>query len=155
MHPRPLARAAGLLLASVAFASPAAAHPAATALAGAVGPGFTIALTKGGATVTSLRPGTYRITVTDRASVHEFHLLGPGVDKVITSVPYTGRKSVTVVLKKGTYTYQCDPHAAQGMKGTFKLSAAAPATTAQTTTTTTAPPPTTMTTGSGDGGYGY
>jgi plastocyanin len=25
-------------------------------------------------------------------------------------------------LKKGTYTYQCDPHAASGMKGTFKVS---------------------------------
>jgi plastocyanin len=29
---------------------------------------------------------------------------------------------VTVMLKKGTYTYQCDPHAASGMKATFKVS---------------------------------
>jgi plastocyanin len=155
MHPKRLALAAALLVAGVALAAPAGAHPAATALAGTVGPGFTITLTKGGANVTSLRPGAYRITVTDRASVHDFRLLGPGVDKVITSVPYTGRKSVTVVLKKGTYTYQCDPHASRGMKGTFKVSATAPATTAQTTTTATTPTSTTMTTGSGDGGYGY
>jgi plastocyanin len=29
---------------------------------------------------------------------------------------------VTVTLKKGKYTYQCDPHAAGGMKGTFTVS---------------------------------
>jgi plastocyanin len=28
---------------------------------------------------------------------------------------------VTVTLQKGTYTYQCDPHASQGMKGTFEV----------------------------------
>jgi plastocyanin len=153
MHPKAPTLAAGLAVASLVLVGPASANPAATALTGAVGPGFTITLTKAGAPVTSLRPGTYRITVTDRASVHDFHLVGPGVDKVITSVAYTGRKSVTVVLKKGTYTYQCDPHASRGMKGTFKVSATAPATTA--TTTTTAPTITApMTTdGGGDGGY--
>jgi plastocyanin len=26
-----------------------------------------------------------------------------------------------VTLKKGTYAYQCDPHAASGMKATFKV----------------------------------
>jgi plastocyanin len=36
-------------------------------------------------------------------------------------VPFVGDKSVTVTLKKGTYTYQCDPHASSGMKGTFTV----------------------------------
>ena len=146
MQPNPLALAAGLVVAGLALAGPAAAGPAATALTGTVGPGFTITLTKGGAKVTSLKPGSYRITVTDRASVHDFHLFGPGVDKVITSVPYTGRTSVTVVLKQGRYTYQCDPHASRGMKGTFTVSAtAATAPSSQTSTTTSAR----------GGGYGY
>jgi plastocyanin len=26
-----------------------------------------------------------------------------------------------VTLQKGTYTYQCDPHASSGMKGTFTV----------------------------------
>jgi hypothetical protein len=59
-----------------------------------------------------------------------------------------------MVLKKGTYTYQCDPHASRGMKGTFKVSATA---TPTTTTSPTATVPTVtapMTTdGGGDGGY--
>jgi plastocyanin len=107
--------------ASLAFAAPAVAQPSATALAGNVGPGFTITLTKGGKAVKSLKAGSYTITVNDKASVHDFHLLGPGVNKVITTVPFVGKKTVTVKLAKGTYTFQCDPHAASGMKGTFKV----------------------------------
>ena len=83
--------------------------------------GVTITLTKGGKAVKSLKPGSYVVTVNDRASVHNFHLLGSGVNKVITTVQFVGKKSVTVTLKKGTYTFQCDVHAASGMKGTFKV----------------------------------
>jgi plastocyanin len=36
-------------------------------------------------------------------------------------VPFKGEKTVMVTLKKGTYTYQCDPHAGGGMKGTFEV----------------------------------
>ena len=89
---------------------------------GTVGPGFTITLTSGGKKVSTLKPGSYKVTVNDKASIHDFHLFGPGVNKVITTVPFTGTKSVTVTLKKGTYTDQCDPHAASGMKATFKVS---------------------------------
>jgi plastocyanin len=39
----------------------------------------------------------------------------------VTSVPFTGTKTVTVTLKQGKYTYQCDPHAASGMKGSFNV----------------------------------
>jgi plastocyanin len=116
-----LVATAALAVASLALAAPAVAKPAATPLAGTVGPGFTITLTKAGKKVTSLKAGSYAVTVSDKANIHDFHLLGPGVNKVITTVPFVGKKSVTVTLKKGTYTYQCDPHAARGMKGTFKV----------------------------------
>jgi plastocyanin len=123
--------------ASLVPAGSALAQSSSTALTGTVGPGFTIKLVKGGAKVRSLKPGSYRITVSDRASVHDFHLVGPGLNKVITSVPFKGTKTVTLTLKSGSYTYQCDPHAAAGMKGTFTVQAAAPTTTSTTQTTTT------------------
>ena len=113
---------AAALAASLALAAPAfAAQTAATPLAGTVGPGFTITLTKGGKAVKTLPHGTYKVTVKDKAAIHDFDLFGPGVKKVITSVPFVGTKSVTVTFKKGTYTFQCDPHASAGMKGTFKV----------------------------------
>jgi plastocyanin len=109
-----------LAVASLGLAAPGLAS-AATPLAGTVGPGFTITLAKGGKKVTTLKAGSYTITVNDKANIHNFHLLGPGVNKQITTVPAVGKKTVTVLLKKGTYTYQCDPHASGGMKGTFKV----------------------------------
>jgi plastocyanin len=88
-------------------------------LVGTDGPGFTISLTKGGKKVTQLKAGKYAITVNDRASFHNFHLTGPGVNKK-TSVGGTGTTTWTVTLQKGkTYRFVCDPHAAQ-MKGSFK-----------------------------------
>lgn len=78
-----------------------------------------ISLTKGGKKVTSLKPGTYAILVEDKASDHNFHLFGPGVQKT-TSVAGKGTFHWTVKLRKGTYTYQCDPHASV-MKGTFTV----------------------------------
>ena len=116
-----LVATAALAVASLGLAAPSLASAAATPLAGTVGPGFTIALTKAGKKVSSLKAGSYMITVNDKASIHNFHLIGPGVNKQITTVPAVGKKSVTVTLKKGTYTYQCDPHASRGMKGTFKV----------------------------------
>ena len=113
------ALAAGLVLAAPALAGSAA---TATPLAGTVGPGFTITLAKAGKPVKTLKPGAYKITVADKSTSHNFHILGPGVNKEITTVPFKGSKSVTVTLKKGKYTIQCDPHAAQGMKSTFTVS---------------------------------
>ena len=121
MSRHPLVATAALAFASLALAAPTFADAAATPLTGSVGPGFTITLAQGGKKVTSLKAGSYTITVSDKAKIHDFHLLGPGVNKVVTTVPFVGKKSVTVTLKKGTYTYQCDPHAAAGMKGTFKV----------------------------------
>jgi plastocyanin len=65
--------------------------------------------------------GTYTLKVEDKSDIHNFHLIGPGVDEMVTEVPFKGEKTVTVRLQKGTYTYQCDPHASGGMKGTFEV----------------------------------
>jgi len=89
-------------------------------LAGTVGPGFTITLKQGSKPVKRLRAGTYRITVSDRSSIHNFRLRGPGLNREITQVAFVGRKTVVVKLRKGTYTFVCDPHFTT-MKGSFKV----------------------------------
>lgn len=112
-----LTLAAALALA-LALAAPAGA--ATTKLVGTVGPGFTIKLTKGGKKVTTLKPGTYSITVNDRSTSHNFHLKGPRVNKS-TSVAFKGTpKAWIVTLRKGTYSYVCDPHSFD-MKGSFRV----------------------------------
>src|SRR5262249_3015580 len=99
-----------LLASSFVLASSASAAP--ITLKGTVGPGFTISVTLNGKKVKTLKAGaTYRLIVTDRASIHDFHLSGPGYNKVITSDPFMGTKTVVLKLKRGTYTYRCDPHA--------------------------------------------
>src|SRR5215217_612474 len=90
-------------------------------LEGEVGPGFTIEVSQDGEDAESVKAGTYTLEVEDTSSAHNFHLIGPGVDNTVTDVSFEGEKTVTVTLKPGTYTYQCDPHASSGMKGTFVL----------------------------------
>jgi plastocyanin len=90
-------------------------------LEGETGPGFEIEVKQNGEDAESVKAGTYTLKVEDKADIHNFHLIGPGVDQEVTSVPFEGEKTVTVTLEPGTYTYQCDPHASQGMKGTFEV----------------------------------
>ena len=90
-------------------------------LKGETGPGFTIEVSQDGEDAETVKAGTYTLEVEDKSDMHNFHLIGPGVDEKVTDVPFVGEKSVTVTLQKGTYTYQCDPHAASGMKGTFTV----------------------------------
>ncbi len=90
-------------------------------LDGEVGPGFTIEVSQNGEDAESVKAGTYTLKVEDKSSSHNFHLIGPGVDNTVTEVPFEGEKTLTVTLEKGTYTYQCDPHASGGMKGTFEV----------------------------------
>jgi plastocyanin len=90
-------------------------------LEGEVGPGFEIEVKQNGEDAETVKAGTYTLKVEDKSGAHNFHLIGPGVDEAVTDVPFEGEKTVTVTLKTGTYTYQCDPHAASGMKGTFKV----------------------------------
>ena len=89
---------------------------------GTVGPGFTIGLTLQGKKVTALKAGTpYRFVISDRSSIHNFHLSGPGVNRVLTGVAFTGTKSVVLTLRKGAYSFVCDPHSTF-MHGRFTVS---------------------------------
>jgi plastocyanin len=90
-------------------------------LEGETSPGFEIEVKQNGEDAESVKAGTYTLKVEDKSASHNFHLIGPGVDKVVTDVGFVGDKTVTVTLKQGTYTYQCDPHASSGMKGTFEV----------------------------------
>jgi len=104
---------AGALGAAVAIAAP-------PKLMASVSDPLNISLTQAGKKVTKLRAGTYTIVVSDNAADHNFHLSGPGVNK-LTSVGGKGTTTWTVTLRKGTYTYVCDPHASF-MKGSFTVS---------------------------------
>src|SRR6266480_4741957 len=107
-------------VAAALIAVPAYATPSAVTLKGEVGPGFSIDVEKAGKDLKAIKAGTYKIKVEDKASIHNFHLMGPGINKK-TGVPFKGETTWTIKLKPGKYTYQCDPHAASGMKGTFKV----------------------------------
>ena len=109
---------------AVALAAVGSSHASTRAtpqLVGVSGPGFTISVkTTAGKAVKTLKTGKYTIKVADKSSIHNFHLIGPGVNKK-TSVSGTGTQTWTVTLKPGKYTYQCDVHAATGMKGSLKV----------------------------------
>jgi hypothetical protein len=89
------ALAAFVLVAAAALAAStiASAAPAAQMVKGTVGPGFTITLTLGGKKVTKLKAGRYRFVIDDRATIHDFHLSGPGLNRVLTTVGFTGTRS--------------------------------------------------------------
>src|SRR5262245_7403556 len=89
-------------------------------LEGKVGPGFPISLLSNSQPVTSLRPGVYWLTVDDQADAHNFHIIGPGVDDRVTTVPFIGTVTHRIHLRQGTYRFQCDPHAPI-MFGTFTV----------------------------------
>ena len=118
---RPFSAAVAAAVCSLALAGTSSGAPAAKAVQGTVGPGFTINLTAGGKTLSKLKAGVaYRFVISDRSSIHDFHLTGPGVDRMLTSVDFTGTKSFVLTLRKGVYRFFCDPHAAV-MHGTFRV----------------------------------
>jgi plastocyanin len=127
LHVRSLKLLALPTLAAVAAAlvvpltSSAAKKPKAMALKATVGPGFTISVTAGKKKGNFVaQPGTYTITVYDKSNIHNFHLIGPGVNKK-TGVAAKGTYKWKLKLKTGTYRYVCDPHASI-MKGKFRIS---------------------------------
>ena len=89
-------------------------------LVGETGPGYKIEVNLNGKDVKTIKAGTYRIKVEDKSAIHNFHLIGKGVNKS-TTVSFTGEKTWTIKLSPGTYPYQCDIHATQGMKGSFRV----------------------------------
>ncbi len=93
-------------------------------LKGTVGPGMTISLTKGGKKIRSLKAGTYKVTVSDKSSFHNFTLereTKPKIEKHITSTASTGTKTITIKLKPGEWKFYCSVHEAT-MHGSFKVS---------------------------------
>lgn len=107
--------ATALVLVAALAVVPAYAASSAVTLLGSVGPGFEISLKN----AKNLKPGKYKLSVNDKATSHNFHLKGPGVN-VSTSVGGTGVKNFTVTLKRGTYTFMCDPHASS-LHGSFRV----------------------------------
>ncbi|MFL5952797.1 MAG: cupredoxin domain-containing protein [Gaiellaceae bacterium] len=102
------------LATTLTLASGASATATAGKLVANDGPGFTISMS-----AKSVRHGTYVITVRDRSAIHNFHLVGPGLNKK-TSVAAVKTYTWTVTLKKGTYRFVCDPHATI-MHGVLKV----------------------------------
>ena len=118
--------------AAVALVTGAASISAAAALSatqapvlnGTVGPGFTITLKSNGKPVKSLKPGSYSFVVADKASVHNFVLekkKGGTFEKELTTVSFTGTKTVKIKLSAGTYEFYCRPHESI-MQGEFTVS---------------------------------
>ena len=124
---RRITRTRSLLLGAVVAAAALAATGSGSAASaqtvnGTVGPGFTIGLTMQGKKVTRLKAGTaYRFVISDRSSIHNFRLSGPGFNRALTTVGSTGTKSFLLRLKKGSYRFVCDPHA-DFMRGSFSVS---------------------------------
>jgi plastocyanin len=112
----------GMLAAAAAAAAIVAGNGGAAArpkLQGSVSDPVNISLTFAGKKVSSLKAGKYTIVVRDLAGDHDFHITGPGVDRS-TSTGGTGTWRWNVTLRKGTYTYVCDPHSSF-MKGSFTV----------------------------------
>ena len=93
-------------------------------LTGQVGPGFSIALKKGSAKVKTLKAGKYTFVISDKSDFHNFTMErekgGPKIEKTLTGTSFTGKKTVAMTLKKGTWKYYCSIHESQ-MFGFFKV----------------------------------
>ena len=92
--------------------------PAPVRLAGSVGPGKRIALTRAGRKFAAMKAGPAVVVVSDKSAVDNFHLIGPGVNRATTKA---GRASLIwrVTLKKGRYVFRSD--ATPALRGTFRV----------------------------------
>jgi plastocyanin len=104
----------------VAAAAANAGTTKSTGLVGEVGPGYKIEVQLNGKDLKTIKAGTYRIKVEDKSAIHNFHLMGAGLNKK-TAVSFVGDQTWKITLKPGKVTYQCDPHAKLGMKGSFRV----------------------------------
>jgi plastocyanin len=117
-----------LILAAVALVVAGAAFSRSSStptLKGVVGPGYTIKLTKAGKKVTSLKAGSYKFVISDKASLHNFTVerekpSKPKIEKLLTATSFTGSKTTVVNLKPGSWRYYCSIHEAQ-MHHDFKV----------------------------------
>jgi plastocyanin len=100
-----------VVVGAVLVAGASAKRSATPVLIGTVGPGHTISVKIGTKVVKTLKAGTYKLVVHDKASIHGFSLDGPhGFAKDISPVPFVGTKTITLKLKAGGYKYYCPPH---------------------------------------------
>jgi plastocyanin len=109
-----------LVLATAGASLAATAGAKSAGLTGEVGPGYTIEVKKGDIDLKTIKAGTYSMKIEDKSAAHNFHLIGPGLNKK-TTVAFKGETTWRIKLKPGRYTYQCDPHASAGMKGRFTV----------------------------------
>lgn len=94
---------------SLSLAVPAYGASSARHLIGAVSPnGLVSVRTVTGGHVVQLRPGIFVITVRDRSTHANFHLLGNGGFTKATGVRFTGTVTWRVTLAPGTYSYLSD-----------------------------------------------
>jgi plastocyanin len=106
-----LAVAAATVLTLVLAAAASSNTHAVPTLTGTVGPGFTITVKVNNKVVKTLKAGSYKLVINDKASIHGFSLDGPhGYAKDFTTVPFMGTKTFTVKLVAGKYKYYCPPH---------------------------------------------
>jgi hypothetical protein len=97
--------------------TPPPTKPTPVRLAGSVGPGKRISLTRTGARFASLKAGPVVIVIADRSATDNFQLTGPGVNRATTKA---GRTTVTwrLTLRKGLYAFRSD--ATPILKGSFR-----------------------------------
>jgi plastocyanin len=83
-----------------------------TKVLGTVGPGFTISLkSTTGKKLTTVKAGMYAFVVTDKSSIHNFTVKGPGIsNRMITGTSFTGTKTAVLTLRPGKYTLYCTVH---------------------------------------------
>jgi hypothetical protein len=91
--------------------------PPAVKLGATVGPGATITVKRGVRKLAAIKAGRVAITVSDRSTKDNFHLTGPGVNRLTSKA---GRSTVTwrLTLKRGIYRYRSD--ATPSLKGSFR-----------------------------------
>lgn len=111
--------AVGAAALTVGVAAPNASAP--KTVTGVVGPGFNITLKQAKKNVKLLPPATYIFVIHDNSNIHNFHLIGPGVNRK-TGVAAKGTFTWRLTLRRGTYRFICDPHATI-MKGKFVVQA--------------------------------
>ena len=100
-----------VVVGAVLVAGASAKRSAAPVLTGTVGPGYTINLKLNSKAVKTLKAGTYKVVIHDKAAIHGWSLDGPhGFAKDISPVPFVGTKTVTLKLKAGKYKFYCPSH---------------------------------------------
>jgi hypothetical protein len=100
-----------VVVGAVLVAGASAKRSATPVLTGTVGPGYTINLKLNSKAVKTLKAGTYKVVIHDKATIHGWSLDGPhGFAKDISPVPFVGTKTVTLKLKAGKYKFYCPSH---------------------------------------------